>query len=245
MTSPLIEVVDLRIGWSEDAVLLEHVTFDVARGEVFAILGTSGSGKSTLLRSLLGLSPPLSGKVTIDGEAPELDGHRPRFGVMFQQGALIGSMTVLENVALPLSLWVRVPECTVLAMAAAKLRLVGLEGTESKLPAELSGGMTKRAAIARALALESSLLFLDEPTAGLDPITAKGIDDLILDLNQSSGVTVVLVTHEIRSVLRIAHRAIRLDAAARAIIAEGRPSELAKAEDPRVRGFFAPERRAA
>src|SRR5262249_30757182 len=157
--------------------------------------------------------------ILVDGAPPELDGRYPRFGVMFQQGALIGSKTVLENVALPLLEWAPVPRSAIHYLAAAKLRLVGLQGAEDKLPAELSGGMLKRAAIARALALESTLIFLDEPTAGLDPITGSGIDDLIAELNRALGVTVVLVTHEIDTVLRIANRCILLDRRARGILA--------------------------
>ena len=242
---PVIEVTDVRVGWSPQNIVLDHASFEVARGEIFAILGMSGSGKSTLLRALLGLTPPIAGQVLVDGAPPELEGHYPRFGVMFQQGALIGSKTVLENVALPLIQWAPVPRSAINYLAAAKLRLVGLQGAEDKLPAELSGGMLKRAAIARALALESPLIFLDEPTAGLDPVTGRGIDDLIAELNRALGVTVVLVTHEIDTVLRIANRCIVLDRGARGILAEGRPSDLANADDERVQRFFRGARRRA
>jgi phospholipid/cholesterol/gamma-HCH transport system ATP-binding protein len=241
--SAIIEVRNLSVGWSDDAVLLEGARFDVERGTVFAILGTSGSGKSTLIRYLAGLDTPLGGTIEIDGAPPDLDGTFPRFGVMFQQGALIGSLNVVENVALPLSTWTRIPEHAILRIALAKLALVGLDGASTKMPSELSGGMLKRAAIARALALESPLLFLDEPTAGLDPVTAGGIDELIATLQRVMDVTVVLVTHDIGTVFAIADDCILLDRTAKAIIAEGPPSALAQSSDARVRAFFERSRR--
>ncbi len=239
MSAPLIAVRDLTIGW-DDAPLLENVSFDVERGEIFAILGASGCGKSTLLRVLTGLDEPRSGTVRIDGVgAPTLEVGRPAYGVMFQSGALFGSMTVGENLALALTEWTRLPPAAVSAIVRAKLRLVGLKGSELKRPSELSGGMKKRAAIARAMALEPSLLFLDEPSSGLDPVSAVELDELILTLNDGLGLTVVLVTHELASIFKIAKRCILLDRATRSILARGDPRALRDGSDlPAVRHFL-------
>ncbi|HVZ36249.1 MAG TPA: ATP-binding cassette domain-containing protein [Polyangiaceae bacterium] len=239
MAEPLIRVVDLSIGWG-DTVLQEHANFEIDRGDVFVILGGSGSGKSTMLRYLIELETPLAGQVIYErGLAPPREGGPPRFGVTFQSGALLGSLTVGENVALPLSTWTGLPDEAIEAIVEAKLRLVGLHGTESKMPAELSGGMKKRAAIARAMALEPELIFLDEPSAGLDPITAAALDDLILSLNERMGITVVIITHELASIFNVGKRCIMLDRASRSIIARGDPRELRDhCDDPRVRAFF-------
>jgi len=235
----MISVRDLAVGWRDEAPLLEHLDFDVERGEIFAILGGSGCGKSTLMRFLYGLERPLAGHVSIAGLGPpRLDATRPRFGVMFQQGALFGSMTVAQNVALPLERWTDLPRDAIDAMVRAKLRLVGLEAAARKLPSELSGGMKKRAAIARAMALEPSLVFLDEPSSGLDPITSAELDELILTLQRALGLTVVLVTHELGSIFAIVDRAIVLSASSRGIIATDAPEALARSEDARVAAFF-------
>jgi phospholipid/cholesterol/gamma-HCH transport system ATP-binding protein len=236
---PLIRVSDLTIGW-DSHIIQQGTNFEVERGDIFVILGRSGCGKSTLMRHLIGLATPLRGEITIDGKPPqELLRRRPSFGVMFQSGALLGSYTVGENVALPLSEWTRLPEDAIAAIARSKLRLVGLEGAENKLPSELSGGMRKRAAIARAMALEPELIFLDEPSAGLDPITAAGIDELILSLNGGFNLTVVLVTHELESIFKIGKRCIMLDKDEKRVIAAGDPRELREqCPDPRVRAFF-------
>lgn len=239
MTEPLIQVTGLTMGW-DDVVLQKDATFHVDRGEVFAILGGSGCGKSTLLRNLVGLETPMAGEISIAGVGhPNLDAGRPPFGVMFQGGALFGSLTVGENVGLQLEEWTELPHEAIGAIVRAKLRLVGLEGAENKLPSEISGGMKKRAAIARAMALEPDLLFLDEPSAGLDPVSAVELDDLILTLNRVLGLTLVLVTHELPSILKIAKRCIMLDKETKSIIASGDPRELRDdTSDRRVHQFF-------
>jgi phospholipid/cholesterol/gamma-HCH transport system ATP-binding protein len=238
-SGPIIEVTDLTIGHGT-VLLQEHASFEVFPGEVFAILGGSGCGKSTLLRYLVGLEKTEVGRIRIAGIGePNLDAGRPPFGVMFQSGALFGSMTVGENVGLSLEQWTDLPHDAIAAVVLAKLRLVGLQGTEDKFPSEISGGMKKRAAIARALALEPELLFLDEPSAGLDPVSAVELDELILVMSRRLNLTVVIVTHELESIFKIATRCIVLDKASRSIIARGDPRELRHAStDPRVRRFF-------
>jgi len=229
---------DLAVGWSRDAVLLEHASFEIVRGEIFGILGRSACGKTTLLRVLIGLEPALAGEIEILGAAPNLDTNRPTYGVMFQQGALFGSMTVGDNIALPLQRWTDLPEDAIRAIVKAKLRLVGLGGAEVQMPATLSGGMRKRAAIARALALEPPVLFLDEPSSGLDPITSAEIDHLISTLARTLGLTVVVVTHELGSINAIVDRCILMDRDARSIIATGAPRDLHASPHPQVRHFF-------
>ncbi|MEZ5979839.1 MAG: ATP-binding cassette domain-containing protein [Planctomycetota bacterium] len=237
MSEPTIVVRDLEVGFGGDPIL-ERVSFEVARGEVFAILGGSGTGKSTLLRHLVGLDRPMSGSITIDGAPPSLEG-RPRHGVLFQSGALFGSMDLLENVSLPLRHWTRLDRRSIETVARAKLRLVGLAGFERHLPAEISGGMKKRAGIARALALDPQLLFLDEPSAGLDPVTSAHMDELIESLNRNLGVTIVVVTHELSSIERVVEHCVLLHRERRGIIADGDPRELAaRSSDVRVREFF-------
>lgn len=238
MKRPLISVEDLSIGY-DDSLLLEHVSFEVTRGDVFIILGGSGCGKSTLLRHLVGLETPRAGQIRVAGRTPRLEGAAPRYGVMFQSGALFGSMTVGENVAFALHEWTHLPEEAVQAVVRAKLALVGLEGAEDKLPSALSGGMRKRAAIARAMAFEPSLIFLDEPSAGLDPISSVELDELILALNRNLDLTVVMVTHELDSIFKVGKTCIMLDKETRSIIARGEPQRLRdESDDPRVRRFF-------
>jgi phospholipid/cholesterol/gamma-HCH transport system ATP-binding protein len=236
---PHITVNDLRIGWGT-RVLMEHVTFQVKRGTVFAILGGSGSGKSTLLRYLIGLEKPEVGRIDIDGIGePYLYEGVPRFGVLFQSGALFSSMTLAENLALPLTKWTSISGATARELVQAKLDLVGLGPFAEHLPGEISGGMKKRAGIARALMLEADLLFFDEPSAGLDPISAVELDQLILTLSRDLGITIVIVTHELPSIFLVANRCIVLDKAAKGIVAQGDPRQLRdESTIPFVHNFF-------
>lgn len=244
MNSSILRVVDLKAGYG-DHIVLENINFEVRRGEILVILGRSGSGKSTLLKHLIGLYPPITGEVWIDGKnLVTICGEERRqllrsFGVLYQSGALFGSMTVLENVRLPLDQFTDLPETARNLIAYSHLKLVGLADTGEESPSELSGGMQKRAAFARAIALDPNLLFLDEPTVGLDPVTSASLDEVILHLSRSFGVTFVIVTHEIESIFAIGSRAIMLDDRERTIIAEGTPAELRDhSNDPRVRRFF-------
>jgi phospholipid/cholesterol/gamma-HCH transport system ATP-binding protein len=238
-----ISVKDLTVGYG-DTVILQNVNFQVRHGEVFVILGVSGSGKSTLLKAMIGLDSPLSGEVWIDGgnlwaaQGNERLALLRKFGVMYQSGALFGSLTILENVRLPLDEFSDLPDPLKEVAALARLKLVGLGAAADKMPAELSGGMQKRAAIARAMALDPRILFLDEPSAGLDPITSAGIDLLITSLHHF-GFTFVIVSHELPSIYAIADRVVMLGSGAKGIIAQGKPAELRdRAEDPWVRRFF-------
>jgi phospholipid/cholesterol/gamma-HCH transport system ATP-binding protein len=241
---PIIDVRDLTAGFGE-RVLMQGVTFHVERGEVFMILGGSGSGKSTLLNTLIGLHRPDAGRIRIDGDdvidapASLRDEILRKFGVSFQSGALFGSMTVLENLLLPLEEFTALSDEAIELIARMKLAQVGLAGAEHRLPAELSGGMKKRAAIARAMALDPMILFLDEPSAGLDPITSADLDQLLLSLSRELGVTLVIVSHELDSILSIADRVIMLDGDSRHIVAQGNPRDLREhSEHPWVRRFF-------
>lgn len=239
LSRPHITVDDLRVGWGT-RVLLEHITFQVERGTIFAILGGSGSGKSTLLRYLIGLERPQAGRIDIDavGE-PHLYEGVPRFGVLFQSGALFGSMTLAENLALPLTRWTAIRGATARELVQAKLDLVGLGPFAEHLPGEISGGMKKRAGIARALMLEPDLLFFDEPSAGLDPISAVELDQLILTLSHDLGITVVIVTHELPSIFLVAAHCIVLDKAAKGVVAAGDPRKLRdESKIPFVHNFF-------
>jgi phospholipid/cholesterol/gamma-HCH transport system ATP-binding protein len=239
-----IQVRGLTVGYGEK-VILQNLDFEVRRGEVFVILGGSGCGKSTLLKHLIGLHEPKAGEILIEGEnlvtasGDERDRLMRRFGVMYQMGALFGSLTVLENVRLPLDEFTELPTEAKDWIALSKLKIVGLANAAGRMPSELSGGMQKRAAIARAMALDPGLLFLDEPSAGLDPITSAGLDDTIRSLAANLKMTCVVVTHELPSIYKIADRVIMLDGQTKGIIATGKPAELRDTSDnPWVRQFF-------
>ena len=240
-SSDIITVSNVVAGYPGVRVL-ENVNFSVRRGEVFALLGGSVCGKSTIMKHLIGLNPVLDGTLVVDGlemNAANRDRILRRIGVMYQSGALFGSMSVLENVMLPLEEFTKLPAMARRTLALMQLELVGLKDAANKMPADLSGGMRKRVAIARAMALEPSILFLDEPSAGLDPVTSNALDDLILRLRETRGVTFVVVTHELPSIFKIADRCAMFDRERRAMVALGKPAELRdSSEDPFVRRFF-------
>jgi len=240
----IIQVKDLVAGYGEN-VILKDISFDVYEGEILVILGGSGCGKSTLLKHLIGLIPPISGQVVIDGK--ELtDGDEETYqqvlrkiGILYQSGALLGSMSIAENVALPILEYTSLSAAHVATLVTMKLNLVDLGGFENYLPSEISGGMKKRAGLARAMALNPKILFFDEPSAGLDPVTSAELDNLIIHLNKSFGTTMVIVTHELQSIFAVAHRVIMLDKISKGIIAEGDPEYLRDhSRNPFVRRFF-------
>jgi len=240
-TESVLSLRNLRVSYGEREIL-HGINFDVVRGETLVILGGSGSGKSTLLRTLVGLEKPSAGEIWIKGRdiakisAAEMDEIRRKIGMSFQGGALFGSMTVGENVALPLREHTRLEDSTIEIILRLKLQQVGLEGFEYYTPAQLSGGMKKRAAVARALAMDPEILFFDEPSAGLDPIIAAGIDELILELKRAFHMTIIVVTHELASAFLIADRMLLIDKGN--IVALGTTEEMRSSTQPRVRQFL-------
>ncbi len=226
-------------------IVIRDVSLEIARGEVFAVMGRSGCGKTTLFRAMVGLLKPISGEIYYgDQKMDPIDeqthpGILRKLGVLFQSGALFSSMTVAENVAMPLRQFTSLSKNVIEEIVRLKLDLVGLLNSAAKTPSELSGGMQKRAALARAMALDPEILFFDEPSAGLDPLTSAELDETILSISSSMGTTIVLVTHELRSAFAVADRAILLDPIEKTVIGEGSPEELRNnSSDPRIRDFF-------
>ena len=243
----IIQVRHLVAKYGED-VILDRISFDVYEGEIFVILGGSGCGKSTLLKHLIGLIHPDSGQVIIDGidisrgDEATLNKTLRKIGVLYQSGALFGSMTLAENVALPIKEYTTLPPEAITTLVRMKLDLVNLGAYENHLPSEISGGMKKRAGLARAMALNPKILFFDEPSAGLDPVTSADLDGLIIQLNKNLGTTMVIVTHELRSILAVAHRVIMLDKHSKGIIADGNPRYLRDhSQNAFVSKFFNPD----
>ncbi len=239
-----LRVENLVVRYNDD-LILDDISFSVDRGEIFIIMGGSGSGKTTLLRHMIGLETPASGHVYIrntdifNTDEQTFMNLLKKIGVLFQGSALIGSMTVGENVALPIIEHHQMDSRLIPVIVRMKLSMVGLACFEQHLPSEISGGMKKRAGLARAMALNPDILFLDEPSAGLDPSTAAGIDEMILHINQTTGTTIVIVTHDLDSIFTVSKRAILLDMKTKKIIAQGDPRILKNSHDnPEVRNFF-------
>jgi phospholipid/cholesterol/gamma-HCH transport system ATP-binding protein len=243
---PKITVSNLTLAYGA-SVVLQNLNFTVNERDIFIIMGGSGSGKSTLLRHLVGLHEPARGTIFYQGTSagfwemppPEREHLLQRFGVLYQGGALWSSMTLEENVALPLQEYAVAGEEEIAALSSLKLALVGLSGFEDYYPSEISGGMTKRAGLARALALDPDILFFDEPSSGLDPVSSRRLDDLILDLRDSLRATIVVVTHELASIFAIGNNSVFLDGQSKTMIASGNPKQLlAESKDPRVLAFL-------
>jgi phospholipid/cholesterol/gamma-HCH transport system ATP-binding protein len=238
-----VEVRGLTMAFGE-RVIQRNLSFAIRRGEVFVIMGDSGCGKSTLMRHMIGLNRPAAGDVLYDGKAlwaadeEERERFKRKFGVLYQNAALFSSMTVEENVSLPLVESAGLGAAQAHEVARLKLALVGLAGFEEYYPSELSGGMRKRAGLARAMALDPEILYFDEPSAGLDPLSSRRLDDLILELRDSAGTTIVLVTHELPSIFELGDNAVFLDAERKTMIAQAKPGELKESPDPKVRAFM-------
>lgn len=240
----VIQVEDLTAGYG-DVAIIQDINFEVQAGEVLIILGGSGCGKSTLMKHMIGLLPPVSGRVLIEGKdivsarGQDKINILRNIGVMYQNGALFGSMNLMENICLVLEEFTDLQKDAMEFIARMRLKMVSLEGSEYKMPSELSGGMRKRAAIARAMALDPKVLFLDEPSAGLDPITSSQLDDLIIELSRGLGITFLIVTHELPSIYKVADRVIMLDKITKSIVATGKPDYLRDTSDNAwVRQFF-------
>jgi phospholipid/cholesterol/gamma-HCH transport system ATP-binding protein len=243
-TKAHITISDLTMAYG-DFVVMRDLNFTINRSDIFIIMGGSGCGKSTLMRHMVGLKSPAKGKVLYgdvsfwDADPEEKDHLKRRFGILYQSGALWSSMTLEENVALPLSQNTTLSENEIRAQVALKLSLVGLSGFEGFYPSEISGGMRKRAGLARAMALDPEVLFFDEPSAGLDPVSAKRLDELILQLRDSLGATVVVVTHELASIFAIGNNSVFLDPETRTMLAAGDPNTLLRENhDPRIQTFL-------
>lgn len=241
---PVIEVRGLEMSYGS-FVLMRDLNFTIGKGDIFIIMGGSGCGKSTLLKHLVGLKRPAKGDIIYDkvnywkAEPEEQEQLKRRFGILFQSGALWSSMTLAENVAMPIEQYTKLPPKQIKELVSYKLSLVGLGGFEEFYPSEISGGMKKRAGLARAMALDPDLLFFDEPSAGLDPISARLLDDLIIELSESLGTTVVVVTHELASIFAIGNNSVFLDPDVKTMIASGDPKRLLKeSPDPKVINFL-------
>jgi phospholipid/cholesterol/gamma-HCH transport system ATP-binding protein len=240
----IIKVKELVAGYG-NAIILDRISFNVYESEIFAVLGGSGSGKSTLLKHLIGLLQPSYGQILIDNDDitncddKTLQKILRKIGVLYQSAALFGSMTLAENIALPILEYTNLPKETVYNLVKMKLKLVNLAGYENHLPSEISGGMKKRAGLARAMALNPKILFFDEPSAGLDPVTSAGLDDLIIKLNKNLKTTMVIITHELQSIFAVAHRVVMLHKSSKGIIANGDPNYLRDhSQNPFVKQFF-------
>jgi len=241
---PLVEIKDLTMAY-DDFVVQRNLDFAIDRGEIFVVMGISGCGKTTLMRHLVGLKSPADGEILYDGESfwgagPERRQQMMRkFGVMYQNGALWSSMTLAENVSLPLEVYTDLSRSEIRGIALFKLALVGLAGFGDFHPSEVSGGMQKRVGVARAMALDPDILYFDEPSAGLDPVSARRLDDLIRELRDSLGITMVIVTHELDSIFAVADRSVYLDPDTHTMLAIGPPAELRdNPPDPKIRQFL-------
>ncbi len=239
----IIEINDLSKHYGKQTVL-ENINLEIKRGEILCIVGGSGCGKSTLLRQIIGLESPTTGEIYVSGEKyypspPKVQEKIiKKFGVMFQLGGLLASMTLAENIALPLKSYTKFSDSDIEEVIKIKLASVGLDGFQDYLPSEISGGMKKRAALARAMALDPEILFFDEPASGLDPITSASLDNLIIELNRALGTTMIIVTHELASIMNVAHRVVMLDKSVQGILAIGTPEELKNSDNKLIYNFF-------